>query len=597
MSEETEDKKPDSTYTHWMAELEAEHQAHKEFRSKAKKARERYRNENDKERAKFPILWSNTRVLHSAVLSGMPKPDVTRRHRDPDENSRMISELLERSLSYATDQPGYDFGGNANLAVDDYLLCALGQMRIRYKPYFEEVKPKIPVMGLPLGDGTVGYTLNGVEVTPLMDDPTIGPYVFGDPVEELVYEEVTCEVVPWDRFRWQPANTWENVNWSAIEHFLNKQELLDQFGKEKAELCPLSYKASGERLSDGTESTVSRAKVYEIFDKVARRVIFICDGYNQVLDEADDPLSLQGFYPFPKPMVMNNLSDKFIPIPEYDQYEDQAEELDELTARIKRLTKEIKWNGMYDGSFKELANLQNQADGDFLPVEDWSERFDGKPPALENAITTRPIDKIQQVVIALVNQREQIKLAIYEITGISDIIRGSTKATETLGAQQLKQQNAALRLTEKENEVARFFRDVFRIKAEVIAEHFQPETLFLITRIQPTPEMIKVMKNDLLRAYNIDIESDSTVASDRAVEQKNVTELLTAITTFFQQAQPLIQAGVPPDLLKEMLLFAVRRFKGGRQLEQALEKLGDSAGTAPVSPPVGGGPAPMPIQP
>ena len=597
---DTTESTSDPIYNYWIKELDAEEKAHKEFRNQAKRTVERYRSEKDK-KAKFNILWSNTRVQHSAVLSSRPKPDVTRRYKDPDQLSRDIAEVTERALAYSVDV--YDYDGQANLAADDYLIAGLAQMRIRYKPYFGPGEPpRIPVIAQP--DGT--YLHEDKEVVPEIDE--LGqPFILGEPPEVVVYEEVSCEAVAWDRFRWQPANNWENVFWCAIEHYLSKEELEEQFGAEKAEQCPLGYTEDGNKLSETEQDGKSRAKVYEIFDKRKRKLIFICDGYNQPLGQEDDPLSLEGFYPFPKPMMTNVLSDRCIPTPDYIHYEEQALELDEITSRIRHLVRELKWNGMYDGSFKELADLGGAGDGDFKPVDGWSERFAGAPPALENAIVVRPLDKLRQVVIDLYNAREQIKQTIYEITGISDIIRGSTKATETLGAQQLKQQNASLGLTQKQNEVARFFRDVYRLKAEVIVEQFQPETLTLMTGIQVTPEMMAVMKNDLLRSYKIDIETDSTVATDQSEEQQNVIELLGAVTSFIQQFAPLVQMGIPPEIGKEMLLFAIRRFKGGDQLEQVLEKLGDGApqipgvpggmidspGAAPIDPAMGLPAAPM----
>jgi hypothetical protein len=609
----------DSTYTKWMKELHAEERAHKEFRAQARRVRDRYRLAKDEGKAKYNILWANNNVLHAAVLPSIPKPDVTRRYKDPDHVSRDIAEVTERALSYSVD--AYDFKNHADLAVDDFLLCALGQIRVRYVPYFGKgPAPKIPVypeQPAPVPQGSiedmesmgemfdlmqaqsqpaqsVKYFHEGKEVIPLMDDPMVGPYILGEPPEIVVYEEVACEVVSWERFRWMPANTWDNVNWCAIEHYLTKEELIEQFGEEKAELCPLGFTQGGEKSPAGEEAK-NRAKIIEIFDKSARKLIFLCEGYSSgILEENDDPLNLQGFYPFPRPMTLNVLADKYVPMPDYVLYEDQADELDQITQRIRALTKEVKWNGLYDGAFQELKELGGQPDGDFRPIDGWSERFaDGKTPSLESAIIIRPIDKLQQVISYLYTARESIKQTIYEITGLSDIVRGATKASETLGAQQLKQQNASLRLSDKEDEVARFFRDVYRIKAEVIVEQFQPKTLTLMTGIPVTPEMLSIMKSDLLRSYKIDIESDSTVATDQAQDQKNVIDLLTAVTSFIGQAQPLVASGVPAEVIKEMLLFAIRRFKGGDQIEQVLEKLSDSAPAAPGNPPMGGQPAPM----
>lgn len=618
----TESTDVNSTYSKWIKELQAEERAHRTFRSEARRVVDRYRRDKQ-DVAKYNILWANNDVLHAAVISGTPKPDVTRRYKDPDQLSRDISEITERALSYSVDT--YDFQNNADLSVDDFLLCALGQVRVRYVPHFEKgPAPKIPVSAQPADptlsemiDGMMGdapgvpavkYFHNGKEVTPRMDDPLMGPYILGEPPDIVIYEEVLCEVVSWARFRWMPANTWDNVNWCAIEHYLTKAELVDQFGQEKADLCPLGFTQDGgkESTSGTSEEAKDRAKIIEIFDKSERKLIFLCEGYTSgVLEEVDDPLNLTNFYPFPRPMMGNILADKCVPQPDYILYEDQAAELDEITQRIRALTKEVKWNGLYDGAFAELKDMGSQKDSEFLPVDGWSERFDGgKAPSLESAIIFRPIDKLQQVIAELYNQREGIKQTIYEITGLSDIVRGATKATETLGAQQLKQQNASLRLTKKQNEVSRFFRDVYRIKAEIIVEQFQPKTLTLMTGIVVTPDMLKVMKSDLLRSYKIDIETDSTVATDQAQEQKNVIDLLGAVTNFVSQAQPMIAAGVPPEVVKETLLFAIRRFKGGDQLEQVLEKVTDSTpqGTAPTATTAAAGgpidsPGPAPLNP
>lgn len=594
--DDTEDQSS-PTYDHWIKEIQAEEKAHCKWRERGKKVMDRYRDEGQGG-TRFNILWSNTQVMHAAVFSAQPKPDVTRRYRDPNAESRQIAEVTERALSYSVDS--YDFEGHADLAVDDYLLPGLGQVRIRYVPYFEKGDP--PVVNLTateeVGEDEIPVTryYNGEdEVTTPLFDELGNPYTYGEPEDELVYEEVTCESVPWDRFRWQPANTWNNVGWCAIDHYLTRKELREQFG-DIANECPLGYADDGTKNKEDKEDGKQRALVHEIFDKESRKVIVICPGVTRPLKEESDPWSLEGFYPFPKPMMANVISNKMVPVPDYVMYQDLAQELDRITTRIERLTEELKYRGFYDGSFKEMVNIEGLGDGEFKPIDDFGERFADTNHKLDDIIMAMPLEELLRTITSLYQAREQIKQSIYEITGISDIIRGSSKASETLGAQQLKQQNASLRMTKKENEVARFFRDIFRLKAELIVEHFSADTLKMMTGIPVTPDMVQVMQNDMLRSYAIDVESDSTVASDRAEEQRNVTELLTAITSFMQQSAPLMQAGVPLEVLTEMLLFAVRRFKGGRQLEQALEKLNGSdvngnQGTAPLPAQVGGQPA------
>lgn len=572
----------------------------KTWRDRAEQVIERYKDEKKRTSSRFNILWSNTKVLSSATLSSRPKPMVSRRYKDDNPIAMQVSEVIERALSYTIDV--YDFDGNAFLANLDYLLPGLGQIRVRYVPYFEKGEPPV----IPLieeehinveGVSSIYRTNGGEEISdPLFDD--VGtPYIMGEPQEELVYEELTCEVVPWKRFRWQVSNTWENCQWAAIEHYLTREELEDQF-PDKAKKIPLGYTCEGKK-SATEEDGKDRAKVYEIFDKREREIVIIAEGFNEVLAKEKDPLQLQGFYPFAKPMLANTTAEDTTPIPDFLFYQDQAIELDDLTQRINKITNQIKWRGFYDGTFKDLANITNLDDGEFDPVEDWSTRFPDANRKLENAIAAMPIGDLMTVLQMLQQAREVVKQTIYEITGLSDIVRGATKATETLGAQQLKQQNAGLRLTEKQNEVARFFRDIFRIKSEIMAEHFSPETLSMMTGIEVTPEMQAMMQSDMMRTYSIDVESDSTVSVDQTMEQENVTKLLGAVTQFMGAAVPLTQQGVPPSIIVEMLLFAVRRFKGSRQLEQILEKIGTqnvSGGANAVNPQMGGTPPTMPIQ-
>ena len=67
-------------------------------------------------------------------------------------------------------------------------------------------------------------------------------------------------------------------------------------------------------------------------------------------------------------------------------------------------------------------------------------------------------------------------------------MRGQSKASETLGAQELKVQFANVRMNMYVKTVDSFVRDIYRIKAEMIAEHFEPQTLMEITGTKVTPD-------------------------------------------------------------------------------------------------------------
>ena len=413
-----------------------------------------------------------------------------------------------------------------------------------------------------------------------------------DKAEEIVYQAVDCSTVPWSRFRYSPAKDWDTVWWQGEDHYLTEDQVRRTFVVQKDDHIPLAYKHQGQSKDEKEGGQL--AKVTEIWDKRSRTHFGICEGVERILkfragdgEADDDPLGLSSFWPYPKPLAANVVAGSVTPIPDYLFYQEQALEMDRLTKRINGLSEQLKWRGAYDASFSQLANIKNASDGDFVPIENFAARF-GEGKGIDAVMATMPIVEIRAVVMSLMEARDQVKQSIYEITGISDIVRGATKASETLGAQQLKGQFANMRLSKRQNTVQQFIREIFRIKAEIIAEHFEPDILTMMTGIPVTPEMMEVMKSDVLRAYSVDVETDSTILADQAEEQQQRTEVVRAVTELVQMWGPVImQAPQLAPLAKQLILFELGAFKAGRVLEEAVEEAFDAIGNVAASPAAG----------
>mgnify|MGYP003344768273 CR=1 FL=1 len=87
----------------------------------------------------------------------------------------------------------------------------------------------------------------------------------------------------------------------------------------------------------------------------------------------------------------------------------------------------------------------------------------------------------------------------------------------------------------------------------------------------PTWEEVEALiRDNCVRSFRIDIETDSIIKGDQQQDRQDATEFLTAAGGFLQQA---VQAGQQqPDmipLLAQMLMFGVRRFPIGKELESA----------------------------
>ena len=97
-------------------------------------------------------------------------------------------------------------------------------------------------------------------------------------------------------------------------------------------------------------------------------------------------------------------------------------------------------------------------------------------------------------------------------------------------------------------------------------------------KMQMIAEAIALLRQDKLRGFRIDIETDSTVQGDAEQEKAQRIEFLTATTKFIETAAEVTQL-VPEfaPLAAKMLAFGVRGFRVGRDLESAIEDFCDKA--------------------
>ena len=163
----------------------------------------------------------------------------------------------------------------------------------------------------------------------------------------------------------------------------------------------------------------------------------------------------------PRPIMFLEKSNDLMPVALYTLYENQATELNRLTIRIQKVVEAIKARGVYDSELgDDIAKIMDESDNALVPA-DKSASFAAEK-GLGNAIWFMPIEQLTNVLIQLYQARNQCKQIIYEITGISDIMRGSTNANETLGAQEIKKSFGTLRLKRLQSEVQRYARDLLR---------------------------------------------------------------------------------------------------------------------------------------
>ena len=545
-----------------MHELKIAERRDEKWRNEASKIEKRYRNDHADLPAKsktFNILWANTETLRPALYSNTAKPDVRRRFGAGDAAARGGSMIIERAIEAMLDNSEFDVA--MENAVQDMLLTGRGVARIHYRPTMEMQEVR---MGLAeVNSDTEPFTRfadeNGEERLPTFDNE--GAFVMSEE-ETVSSEKVEIEFIPWDRIRFGPARQWSEVQWIAFESIQTRQDMVDNFG-EKGKSAPMTVLPEGYD-EDLPEDVVKRCRVWEIWDKRERKVIFISEGATDPMMEKADPLNLEDFFPIPRPLYSVETDRTMLPVPEFTLYRDQADELDDITARINHLVNMLKVRGVYDAANEELGNIFKTTEGTMIPAHNW-QAF-AERGGFRGTIDFVPLESTAQVLVGLYQERTRLIQSIYELTGISDIQRGSSDPRETRGAQMLKAQFSSLRLQPRQKKVQRFVRDLFRLMAEVIGEVFSPETMTKITGIQVTPEMLDVLRDD--DSYQIDVETDSTVIADDAADKQAVSEYLNAVGQFMQLA---LAGGIPQEVAQKILLWASRRFKVSREVEALLE--------------------------
>lgn len=535
---------PDSTVARWVREIDAYDRAMQGWTKRGKEITKIYADQSPpgdqaREDRRFAILWSNVETIRPALYARTPQATASRRYKDNDPIAKAASEILERALNYALD--ANDFDGTLTDVVQDLLLPGRGTLWVRYEPSMRTVQ--IP----------------GAE-----------------PFEQLDYERVIAEYVDWRDFGHTLARTWREVRAVWRRTYLTKEQLRRRFPKAWSKV-PLDHKPTSEGQEGSTDAptAVAKATVYEIWSREDQKVYFISKGMKEPISVEDPFLHFDGFFPCPRPVYSSRTTKSLIPTPDYVYYQDQAEEIDKLTERIGKLGDALKLAGVYPADEKGSNGIERlldpTTDNMLIPIDRWAAFAD--KGGIKGVIEWLPIDVVVQVMQGCIEARKQLIEDVYQITGISDILRGVSEASETATAQNIKSQWGSLRIRDRQKEVARFARDTIRLMGEVIAEVFQPETLAQMTGMQPDEQTMGLLRNNMVRCFRIDIETDSTIEPNEAEEKQGAVEFVGMVGEFLQQAGPIAaQAPQMMPMLGEMLMFVVRKFRAGRSLEDVIEQ-------------------------
>ena len=487
---------------------------------------------SDIRKDKQNIFWSSIETLKPFLYFKQPKPYIERKNKNSDNIQNMACQMIEKALLWNLDK--IDFDSIIKYARNDFLLGGIGLVIERYKASLGTIKDD-----------------EGNEFEVKLDEYINTEYI--DPTNFIADSE--------------KVGIWEDCNWFALKHYMTLTEAINSFGQNFAQ-----------ELSDNSVQGAKSIEVYEVWDKTSAKVYYLSKSCPQhflkTIDKKDT--SIGGFFPLPKPLLATCTNDSIIPVPDYIQIKPLLDELDGVTSRMQKTMKALKVSGCYDNAFPELANILNK-DITLVSISD----FDRLKSAggIKNIVDFMPIDQYVTALTALAARRQDIIDSIYEVTGVSDIMRGNSNSNDTATAIIKKTNFGTLRNQDRQNDMNRFIADLFKIKAEMICENFDREKLlsFLPKDKRYTAEAaaaVALLKSEKLRNMVIGIESDSTFTEAESTKQN--LEAINTIHTIIGQAFDIVSK--QPALLglyRQMISSIVAGMSNARQYENVINECFD----------------------
>lgn len=550
----------------WTKELDAAHKRLRKFQKQGIKVVERYLDKGGElgEQQQTPghsrlnLFHKNVKTQMDMMYGQSPKIDVTREHYDPDDDAaRVASLILQRMLQADVTPSGADCSDLLMSALQDRLLPGLGQGRVRYE-----------------------YDAVEVEVF----DPQKGEMLA---VEQVTDERAPTDYVHWQDFVWGWARTWNEVPWVAFRSYMDKEKFEARFGEEYVDAVEFKKQAADDTMDSGLggdrdqADSIQKTEVWEIWSKEDKKVYWYGKGADKCLDMKDDPLKLLGFFPCPKPLLANVTTTLLVPKADYTFAQDLYNEIDVLQTRIATITRAIKVVGVYDKSAGDSVGrmLKEGSENDLIPVDNWA--MFAEKGAIKGVIDWFPVETVVNTLDVLSKIQATKVEQLYEVTGMSDIMRGANTEQYTgVQTQQMKAKMGSISIQAQQDEFARFASDLESLKAEVIATHFDQQSIVKQSSAQflpmadkeHVPAALELIKSPDVR-WRINIKPESLSMVDYAQLKAERTDFLMSMAQFVQSASSAV-AAIPESLplLMEMMKWAMAGFKGSEYLEGTMDK-------------------------
>ena len=508
----------------WLQKISAAEKMYQPYYELINETRSFYKDSRHRRGGNYNIFWSTIETLKPFLYFKQPQFYIERQNKSSDPVERAACTILEKALIWNLSQ--FDFDSVIKYARNDFLISGTGLVWEQYVPEFTEVS----------------NPANPEENITLKTDESVET-IYIDPKDFLA----DCN----------KKGVWEDVEWIARRIYMSSEDVAKQFDLpdivQQGDMC-----------------------IYEIWDKKTHTVYWLSKAYpNRFLKVNTNVRSTKNFFPCPKPIWSTQTNDSIIPTPDYCLIKEMLNELNGINSRMRMTMQALKISGAYDNSFPELADILSK-DITLISVNDFSRLRDSG--GIRGIIDFVPLEQYIAALEQLSLRRQEVINSIFEITGVSDIMRGNSDSNETATAVVKKTNFGTLRNQDRQNDMQRFIRDLLRIKAEIICEYFSADKLksFLPEELQKDEELsqsaVNLLKTEKLRGMMFSVETTNIL---NQTEENTAT--LSAVESLGQLVQnALIPVSQQPKLLplyRSMIEAVVSTMPKARCFETVLEQV------------------------
>ncbi len=548
----------------------------------------------------YPRYWSDTEIMLPALYSRTPKAVSRRKFDTTDPIARTGTVINDRLAAWLMQTSDYD--RTMEMSALGFLNTSRQTCRIFFQD--KKVKRKERVLLYPQIDEMGNEILLDENNDPLPDDVVLeqdedgAPYYEKDSEEEVSRPRIITKPAQFDKLRISTgARNESEIWWMAYEITVSKKEAAQLFGDiVKKITMPQPAKTSSSDWD--TDNRIAKSNdlftYWEVWNKRDKEIYWIHENYLEgFLEKESDIYQLEGFFPSPKFMLDNMRYDSMYPVPDYTQTKDSYEQIHILYKRINQTVRALKAALLFDGNESDLANFFREVtDNEGIGVSKWAET--AAEGGFASKIYIPDYTPIVNTLNALVQSFERQKVAVDELRGITDLIRGASDPSTSATAEKIKDRRSSLRFAKKKKAMLKFAVETLQMMLDLAYKTFEPEYIKEIVgfnQMNPTDQQnfdraLKILKNDEERVIRIDIETDSMVLFEDMNRKEQAIEALNVIGGYVQnisQGNPLL---LPPMVL--LLEKVIRSMEDTRDAEdpinQAFQQMMEQA-NQPQQPP------------